>query len=74
MNSEIKELHTTHVFTLNNMEKNIDDKIYAIISDFLSIDDLIQFKNTSKCFNKLFNTYIINNLQKDKIYFTNKKK
>ena len=73
MNSEIKELHTTHVFTFNNMEKNIDDKIYAIISDFLSIDDLIRFKNTSKCFNKLFKTYIINNLQKDKIYFTNKK-
>ena len=40
---------------LNLLFKNIDDKIYKIISDFLDIDDLIQFKNVSK-FYRRFNS------------------
>jgi hypothetical protein len=57
-----------------NFEKNIDDKLYKKISDYLSLIDLIQFKNISKNFNKLFFVYITNKLKEDKIFFINKKK
>ena len=56
-----------------NLEKTINDKLYSIISDYLSIYDLIQFKNVSKYFNKLFFSYILIKLQKDKDYFINQK-
>jgi len=58
----------------SNFEKNIDDKLYKKISDYLSLIDLIQFKNISKQFNKLFFVYISNKLKEDKIFFINKKK
>lgn len=57
-----------------NFEKNIDDKLYKKISDYLSLIDLIQFKNISKNFNKLFYVYISNKLKEDKLFFINKKK
>ena len=61
--------------TINyNYEKNFDDKLYKKISDYLSLIDLIQFKNISKNFNKLFFVYISNKLKEDKIFFINKKK
>ena len=77
INSEVtalEKIDKTCGSTFNfNMEKNIDDKLYYTISDYLSINDLIQFKNISKKFYKLFNVYIINKLQKDKEFFIEKK-
>ena len=55
-----------------NMDKIIDYKLYYEISKYLLINDLIQFKNISKKFYKLFNAYIINKLQKDKEFFKEK--
>ena len=57
-----------------NFEKIFNDKLYKKISDYLSLIDLIQFKNISKNFNKLFFVYISNKLKEDKIFFINKKK
>ena len=68
LKSTISELETF------NYEKNFDDKLYKKISDYLSLIDLIQFKNISKNFNKLFFVYISNKLKEDKIFFINKKK
>ena len=59
---------------LNLLIYNIDDKIYKNISDFLDIEDLIKFKDTSKFFHKLFIVYIENLLENDKIYFNKKLK
>jgi hypothetical protein len=59
---------------LNLLINNIDDKIYKNISDFLDIEDLIKFKDTSKFFHKLFIVYIENLLENDKIYFNKKLK
>jgi len=59
---------------LNLLINNIDDKIYKNISDFLDIEDLIKFKDTSKFFHKLFIVYIENLLENDKIYFSKKLK
>lgn len=68
LKSTISELETF------NYEKNFDDKLYKKISDYLSLIDLIQFKNISRNFNKLFFVYISNKLKEDKIFFINKKK
>jgi len=68
LKSTISELETI------NYEKNFDEKLYKKISDYLSLIDLIQFKNISKNFNKLFFVYISNKLKEDKIFFINKKK
>ena len=70
LKSTISELETFNY----NYEKNFDDKLYKKISDYLSLIDLIQFKNISKNFNKLFFVYISNKLKEDKIFFINKKK
>ena len=71
-NIVISDFENMHAFNFN-LEKNIDDKIYSTISDYLNNDDLIQFKNISKSFHKLFNIYIINKLEKEKLFFVNKK-
>jgi len=68
LKSTISELETI------NYEKNFDEKLYKKISDYLSLIDLIQFKNISRNFNKLFFVYISNKLKEDKIFFINKKK
>lgn len=70
LKSTISELETFNY----NYEKNFDDKLYKKISDYLSLIDLIQFKNISRNFNKLFFVYISNKLKEDKIFFINKKK
>ena len=44
------------------------------ISDFLDINDIIQFKNVSKFYHKLFIVYIRNLLENDKMYFNKKLK
>ena len=56
-----------------NISKIFNDKLYNIITDYLSINDLIQFKNSSKIIHKLFKDYILNKLKKEKEYFINKK-
>ena len=55
------------------ISKIFNDKFYNIITDYLSISDLIQFKNTSKFIHKLFKVYFLNKLKKEKEYFINKK-
>ena len=72
LNSEINNVEKEHVFNLN-VDKIINKNIFNIISDYLSIYDLIQLKNISKNFNNLFYPYIIKKLQNDKEYFINKK-
>ena len=72
LNSEFNIIESKNTFDFN-LKKIINDKLYDIISDYLSIYDIIQLKNVSKYFNKLFIIYIINKLQKDKDYFINKK-
>ena len=52
----------------------LDDKIFKNISDFLDINDIIQFKNVSKFYHKLFIVYIRNLLENDKMYFNKKLK
>ena len=72
-NSEITDVGKIQAFTFNiNMEKNIDDKLYSKISDYLSLNDLIQFRNISKYFYKLFNIYMINKLHNNKELFIKK--
>ena len=56
-----------------NISKIFNGKLYNIITDYLSINDLIQFKNSSKFIHKLFKDYILNKLKKEKEYFINKK-
>ena len=72
INSDICELEKIKKFNYN-LTKIFNDKLYKIISDYLSIHDLIQFKNISQYFHKLFKIYIITKLKKEKEYFINKK-
>ena len=72
LNSEFNIIETKNTFNLN-FQKFINEKLFNIISDYLSLYDIIQFKNVSKFYNKLFFLYIINKLEKDKEYFTNQK-
>ena len=65
INSENINFRKIHLFNFN-LEKNINDRLYMIISDYLSLHDLIQFRNISKYFNNLFNIYMINKLKKEK--------
>ena len=73
INSDIIELEKMHQFKYN-IENIINDRIFNIISDFLCINDLLEFKSISKYFNVLFKKYIIQFLEKDKKYFIEKKK
>ena len=50
INSDILELEKIHQFKYN-IENIINDRIFNIISDFLCINDLLEFKNISKYFN-----------------------
>lgn len=70
INSEITENEKLHNFKIEN---NINDKLFKIICDYINLIDLIQFKNISKHFNKLFFVYIKNKLEEDKNYFVKKK-
>ena len=72
INSDILELEKIYRFKYN-IENIINDKIFNIISDYLCINDLLEFKNISKYFNILFKKYIIQFLEKDKQYFIQKK-
>ena len=72
INSDILELEKIHQFKYN-IENIINDRIFNIISDFLCINDLLEFKSISKYFNVLFKKYIILVLEKDKKYFIEKK-
>jgi hypothetical protein len=51
-----------------DLEKCLKDNLFNKICQFLTIDELVQFKNTSKHFDKLFKLYIIHKLEKKKIY------
>ena len=44
INSENINFRKIHLFNFN-LEKNINDRLYMIISDYLSLHDLIQFRN-----------------------------
>ena len=55
-------------------EKIFDENIFTKVSDFLNIDDLIKFKNTSKYIHEFFIKYMKNYLEKDKIFFTKRLK
>ena len=59
---------------LNPLLKKVDENIYCKISNFLNTDDLMQFKNISKYFHKLFIQYISNYFKKDIIFFSKKLK
>ena len=73
VNSDFTEHEKEHKYIFN-LGKNIDFKLYNIIADYLITNDLIQFKNISKYFYKLFKVYIINKLQKEKNFFIDKNK
>lgn len=73
INSDFVELEKGHKLMLN-LEKNININLYSIIADYLIINDLIQFKNISKYFYKLYKTYIINKLLEEKKFFIDKTK
>ena len=68
---KIEKTHSSIIYF--SMEKNINDKLFSKISDYLNINDLIQFKSVSKYFYKLFKVYIITKLLKDKAFFMEKK-
>ena len=72
-NLDLKEKEKEKMFN-SLLFNQIDDKIFTKISDFLNINDLITFKNVSKFIHKFFIIYIKNNLEKDKIFFTEKLK
>ena len=72
INSDILELEKELHFKYN-IENIINENIFTIISDFLYINDLLEFKNISKYFNKFYKKYIIQILEKDKEYFIQKK-
>ena len=66
-NSEKKEIEK-----INSLFNNLEEKIINIIFVFLNKDDLMQFKDVSKYFHKLFIKYIEKNLEEDKLYFSKK--
>ena len=66
-NSEKKEIEK-----INSLFNNLEEKIINIIFVFLNKDDLMQFKDVSKYFHKLFIIYIEKNLEEDKLYFSKK--
>ena len=72
INSDIIELEKINKSNYN-IQNIINEKVNILISDFLLINDLIEFKNISKYFYKLFKIYIIKKLEKDKEYFNKKK-
>ena len=57
---------------INSLFHCLDEKIFEKICVFLNITDMIQLKNSSKHFHKLFIVYIENFLDKEKIYFNKK--